>query len=264
MEISQEMWRKIVSQLIEKQENSSCDYNTLEFILSHFDDAERFTYEQQLLALFHHLEYIPKHYADAIMKSATSFIDLFELTDLNHLDESTEYRKQFGDSYFVLMHLEGFPGLLDGAFNQEVYGSWWNEVKNHYVHTERFGFLLSCLGDYLISLPLSDDDMLYPRIILDLLNHPAYKSLRDSYHMGLYNHNGGQLFSKVSIPERIQQCSILKNRFENSNPPYPIFASVFDDLRNTYKNSISDDRRSETIMDLIQSFKNQPMKNKEA
>ena len=205
---------------------------------------------------------MPKHYSIAVMHSPSEFIDLFDRIDTSRFNESEDYRHQFGDSYFVLHHLDGFPGMTDGFLDEMLFKNWWNEVKNKYEHTDQFDYLLSVIGKYLIQLPTNDNEMLYSSIILELLNNNAYNPLRSSFRSALFNHEGGKILSGLSLSQRIQKCKKLKEKFEKSSPAYPIFAKVFVDLANLYNNSFFDDETNSTY-DVIQRFENQPMRSQE-
>ena len=260
--LSQIIWRQMIQQIIDAQNEISCSSDTLEFILLHFDDDERLGYEQQLFTLFHRIRQVPKHYSIAVMHSPSEFIDLFDRVDISRFNESEDYRHQFGDSYFVLHHLDGFPGMTDGVLDEMLFKNWWNEVKNKYEHTDQFDYLLSVIGEFLVELPRLDSELLYPSIILELLNNNAYNSLRSSFLSALSNHEGGHILSSLSSSQRIQKCEELKKRFENSSPAYPIFAKVFVDLANSYKDLIFDDEANSTY-DVMQRFENQPMRSQE-
>ena len=263
VELSQITWRQMIQQIIDAQSEISCSADTLEFILSHFDDVERLGYEQQLFALFHRIEQVPTHYSLAVMHSPSEFIDLFDRVDTSRLNESEDYRHQFGDSYFVLHHLDGFPGMTDGVLDEMLFKNWWNEVKDKYEHTDQFDYLLSVIGEFLVRLPLIDSEMLYPSIILELLNNNAYNSLRISFLSALFNHEGGQILFSLSPSQKIQKCKELKERFEHSSPAYPIFAKVFVDLANSYKSDSFFDDETRSIYDVMQRFENQPMRSQE-
>ncbi len=260
--LSQIIWRQMIQQIIDAQNEISCSADALEFILSHFDDDERLGYEQQLFALFHRIRQVPKHYSLAVMHSSSEFIDLLDRVNTSRFNESEDYRHQFGDSYFVLHHLEGFPGMTDGILDEMLFKNWWNEVKNKYEHTDQFDYLLSVIGDFLVQLPPLDSEMLYPSIVLELLNNNAYNPLRSSFRSALFNHEGGKILSGLSLSQRIQKCKKLKEKFEKSSPAYPIFAKVFVDLANLYNNSFFDDETNSTY-DVIQRFENQPMRSQE-
>ena len=261
--LSQIIWRQMIQQIIDAQNGISCSADALEFILSHFDDDERLGYEQQLFALFHHIEQVPKHYSIAVMHSPSEFIDLFDRVDTSRFNESEDYRHQFGDSYFVLHHLDGFPGLVDGVLDEMQFNNWWNEVRNKYEHTDQFDYLLSVIGEFLVELPRLDSELLYPSIILELLNNNAYNPLRSSFRSALFNHDGGKILSDLSPSQRIEKCKELKEIFENSSPAYPIFAKVFVDLANSYKNDSFFDDETRSIYDVMQRFENQPMRSQE-